>query len=79
MTTFTLPRELIKEKNLVILPRREYEDLLRLAKKLSYTKFDQDLDEAIVEYRAGKFFGPFESVKDGIKFLEAGQTAKKKR
>jgi len=33
MTIITIPKELIKEKELVIIPRRELEELLRLAEK----------------------------------------------
>lgn len=32
MTTFTIPRELIKEKELVILPRKKYEEFINLEK-----------------------------------------------
>lgn len=33
MTIIRLPHEFIKEKELVIIPRREFEELLRMAKK----------------------------------------------
>lgn len=32
MTTITIPKELIKEKELVLVPRKEYEALLELKK-----------------------------------------------
>lgn len=73
MTTIIIPKKLIKEGDLVIVPRREYEELLRTAdmrKKRIYTQLDKDLDKAIIEYREGKFFGPFNSAEDGIKFLK---------
>jgi len=31
MTTITIPQNLIREKELIIIPRRNYEDLLRKA------------------------------------------------
>lgn len=78
MTTITIPKNLIKEKELVIIPRRKYEELLRLVdKKKEYTQFDEDLDEAIKEYKIGKYFGPFHSAKEGIKFLETRRKTKK--
>jgi hypothetical protein len=72
MSTITIPKNLIKE-DLVIIPRREYEGLLRVAEiknKGTNTRFNRDLDEAIAEYKAGKFFGPFSVIEEGIKFLK---------
>jgi len=82
MTTITIPKKLIREKELVIIPRREYEKLLqtaRMKKKHVYTQLDKDLDEAIAEYKAGKFFGPFNTVKEGIKLLEREKVSKTKK
>lgn len=73
MTTITIPRDLIKKDDLVIIPRKEYEGLLRAAgrKKRVYTQLDKDLDEAIAEYKAGKYFGPFDNVRDLMKSLKS--------
>lgn len=38
MTTITVPKKLEKEKELVVLPRREYEQLLEIKKTLDITK-----------------------------------------
>lgn len=70
MTTITVSPKLIKEKELVIIPRKEYEGLLRAAKKRPYTQLDRDLEEAMAEYKAGKCIGPFSSVKELKKSLE---------
>ena len=35
MTTITIPKKLIKEKDLVLIPRKEYEKILRVAKNKS--------------------------------------------
>ncbi len=78
MTTITIPRKLIKEKNLILVPREEYEGLLRLADRKKYTDLDRDLDKSIAEYRAGKAFGPFGTVKSGITFLESQKVSRKK-
>ena len=83
MDTITISRKLIKNDDLVILPRKKYKELLRLVSKgkQSYSQFDshfeKDLNEAIKEYKAGKYFGPFHSAKEGIKFLEARRKIKK--
>lgn len=73
MNTITIPKNLIKNDDLVIIPRKEYEEFLRLAskKKRIYTQFDKDLDETIKEYKAGKYFGPFDNAKDFIKSLKS--------
>lgn len=69
MTTITIPRNLIKD-DLIIVPRKEYEMVLRLAKKKTVTKFNQELDKIIKDVRQGKIVGPFGSVKSLIKSLE---------
>ena len=63
MTTMTIPKSLIKNDDLIVLPRKFYESLLRSASKKSFvSKLDRDLDEAIAEYRAGKTYGPFKTM-----------------
>jgi len=62
MATITIPKNLIKNDDLIILPRKEYERLFLLAKK-RHTKLDRDLDKAIEEVRQGKVIGPFNSIK----------------
>ena len=63
MVTITIPKKLMKNDDLVIIPRKEYERILHVAKKRGYTQLVQDLDEAIAEYKDGKVLGPFNSVK----------------
>ncbi len=62
MNTITIPKKLIKEKGLILIPRKEYEILLRAVKK--YAQLDKNLDEAIKEVRQGKTIGPFRSVNE---------------
>ena len=65
-TLVTIPRNIAKMGELVILPRKEFEQILRLARK-KYPQLDRDLDrnldKAIEEVRQGKAIGPFNSVK----------------
>jgi len=80
MATITISKSLIKEKELVVIPRKQYEELLRLAQKSREPfnkQFDKDLDKSIKEYKEGKFFGPFYNAKEGIKFLETHRKGKK--
>ena len=63
MTTLTIPKSLIKNDDLIILPRKLYESLLRSSsQKFTSSKIDKDLAESILEYRAGKTAGPFKTV-----------------
>ena len=79
MDTITIPKKITEKGELVVIPRKEYKKLLDLAKKRIYTKLDKDLDQAIAEYKAGNFFGPFKTVKEGIKFLESRRITKTKK
>ena len=82
MATITIPKKLIENDDLVILPRKKYEELLRVAAKENkriYNQFDKDLDETIAEYKAGKFFGPFNTIENGIKFLKTRKVSKIKK
>ena len=57
--SITLPYNLIKEKKLVILPRREYEDFLNWKKSIksfSLTKAQKkELEEARKDFAQGKY------------------------
>ena len=69
MPTITIPKTLIKEKELVIIPRREYEKFLvfKLKKK---SKIDRDIEEALEDVRQGRMIGPFSSIKEGLRALK---------
>ena len=66
-----------RKGDLVIIPRREYEKILDLGKKIIRKKvkpaseLDKGLEEALKEVREGKTFGPFDTVEKGIKFLKS--------
>ena len=72
MTTMTIPKSLMKNDDLVVLPRKTYESLLRSAsKKIMSSKIDKDLLISILEYQAGKISGPFRSISTFKKSLES--------
>ena len=77
MITLTIPKEMTRKGDLVIIPRREYERILDLGKKIIRKKvkpvseLDRGLEEALKEVREGKVFGPFDTVEKGIKFLKS--------
>jgi len=80
MPTITIPKELAKKDDLVVISRQEYEEFLRTRKhRKFYEELDKDLDEAIKDYRMGKCYGPFDSIKEAKKFLESRSKRKLKK
>lgn len=65
--TITIPKELVRKGELVLIPRVEYEGLLRVS------KYQKELDESIAkslkEIQKGKIAGPFGNSKNLIKSL----------
>lgn len=74
MTPITIPKDLSKNGDLVIIPSKEYELLLRTAKRQHLKKFQQELDkglgEALEDVKAGRVNGPFHSVDELMHHLE---------
>jgi hypothetical protein len=64
----TIPKKISQRGELVVLPKDEYEKMLRIVQKKS---LDYELSKAIKEYKSGKFFGPFDNAKDGLKFIKS--------
>ena len=67
MTTITIPKELARKGDLIIIPREEYKVLLsnRLRRNEKYrSQLDKDLEMAIKDVRRGKLIGPFKSAKE---------------
>ena len=69
-TVITIPKRIAGHDDLIILPRKEYEAILRASKKTSLKKLDQDLQIALEEIKGGKVSGPFRSAKSLMKSLE---------
>ena len=71
MTTITIPKNLIKEKDLMLIPRSQYKNLLRSFKSRSlkfYSKSDaiydeQDTDQAVATYKKEKKQGKLKVLK----------------
>ena len=71
MNIITILKNLIKNDDLVIIPRQKYEEFLRISKKKTHSQLDENLNEAIGEVKAGKIIGPFRSAKTLIKSLRS--------
>ncbi len=70
MTTITIPKELAKKGDLVVVSRQEYEEFLRLKKQKAFFKLDKDLQEALRQVARKETLGSFSSVKELKKALE---------
>lgn len=68
----TLPENLVKKGELVIIPRSEYEELLRVSKMQS--ALDKGLEQSLKEAQKGKVVGPFDNARDLMKSLSAKST-----
>ena len=68
MATITIPKKLTKGEELVIIPRKQYEEFLKILKR--YNKLDQDLNKSIKQVKKGKIIGPFGSIEELKKSLE---------
>lgn len=58
MTIITIPQKLAKRGDMVIIPRKEYEELLTLKKIKSFkptANQKRDLRQAINDYQKGKY------------------------
>ncbi len=72
MQTLTIPKSLIGQDDLIVLPRRDYEQLVSDSVKETIEhdpKIDRELAIAMKEYREGKIHGPFATAAEGIVFL----------
>lgn len=74
MTMMTIPKELTKGEELVIIPRKLYEQFLRILKapasSYSRVKLDKGLREALEDVKRGRLIGPFSSLKEGLSTLK---------
>ena len=61
----TLPKNLSQAKELILMPRSEYEKLLRASK--AQTKLDAGIEESMQEIKQGKVIGPFSNPDDLMK------------
>lgn len=61
MTILTVPKQVTRGEELIIIPRREYEKLLSRPK---IKKIDPDLEAALEDVRAGRLYGPFKTVEE---------------
>lgn len=72
MARITIPKKITKGKELVVIPKKDWERLQKMAKiKISQIKLEKGLRDALREVKAGKMIGPFGKAKDLVKSLES--------
>jgi PHD/YefM family antitoxin component YafN of YafNO toxin-antitoxin module len=69
MQTTTIPKTITKGKELVILPREEYQALVQKAK--FYQELDAELDESLAQVERGETTGPFDTAEKLIQSLKS--------
>lgn len=80
MKTITIPDNLVREDELVIIPRRDYEQLISDSSKEVVKrdpKVDRELAISLAEVKAGKIVGPFDTVKEFMDSLKPGYRFRK--
>ncbi len=76
MATITIPKELIRERDLVVIPRKEYEEFLRVRKE-GKTAVKNAVNEGLRDLNEGRVSPIFSSAKAAIRHLH--RQAKKLR
>ena len=75
MKTITIPDNLTQEEELVVIPRRDYEQLVSDSSKETIKrnpKIDRELAISMAEFRAGKVVGSFNTAKELMNSLKPG-------
>lgn len=72
MVTVTIPKEITKGEELVVIPRKLYEEFLHVIKGRSATvsRLNEGLKEAFEDVKKGRLIGPFSSLKEGLGVLK---------
>jgi len=68
MSTVTIPKKITKGEELIILPRKEYEELLKFPSEKK--EVDHELEKALEDVKQGRVVGSFTDSKDLIDSLE---------
>ncbi len=74
MVTVTIPRQVTKGEELVVIPKKLYEQFVRVLKIKSSTgisaKLNCGLKEALADVKNGRVIGPFSSLSEGLRILK---------
>lgn len=74
MAVITIPKEITKGEDLIVIPKKLYERFLRLIERpysaSSQVKLDRGLLEALEDVEKGRITGPFSTIEEGLKILK---------
>ena len=71
MATITIPKKITNGKELIVVPKKDWEKLWKIAKRKVYgAGLEKGLKDALREVKEGKVIGPFSKVEDLMKSLE---------
>jgi len=82
MNTLTIPKSLANHDDLVVLPRRDYEQLVSDSTKETIKrdpKIDREIKLALKDVKEGKLEGPFNSVEEFMSSLRAKNPHQRRR
>jgi len=71
MTTITIPRKLMEKGDLILIPKKEYEQLVKLSQRLFWE--EQDTDGAIKTFNREKRLGKLKSAHNFSSILKAAR------
>ncbi len=70
MATITIPKKITNGKELIVVPKKDWERLWKIAKmKIYKAELKKGLRKALEEVKEGKVIGPFSKAEDLIKAL----------
>ena len=71
MTTITISKKITHGKELIIVPKKDWENLLKITKqKINQIEIGKGIKKALEEVKKGKIIGPFNKGENLIKSLE---------
>lgn len=75
MVTVTIPKEITRGEELVIIPRKLYESFLRVVKRKSLVSshLNKGLKEALKEVKEERLIGPFSQINEGLQVLKGAK------
>lgn len=77
MVSVTIPKQVTKGEELVVIPKKLYEEFVRVLKRKSLTGVSAELNtglkEALKDVDTGKIIGPFSSLSEGLRVLKSAK------
>lgn len=71
MVTLTIPKKITNGKELIIVPKKDWDKLWKIAKKKVYqSELEKGLKEALEDVKKRRVIGPFSNSKEAIAVLK---------